>query len=175
MSRAKYYPPKERQYLFGNALQCVDCGNTKAFSLNLRIPYHLTVTGQGIQSSPDDHRLHRIFESLGKNLWRLIDKDIWKGTRTIQCANCHDGFVDFQERLHDMCFHYNCNGCEVCGRYMSEVDVKEICSECLLENDGEVTEEDCTTMCPWTIDGLGDIRAHHDFTLDDLKQEMGYR
>lgn len=57
---------------------------------------------------------------------------------------------------------------------MEEVDVKEICSECLLEHDGDLTEEDCVTSCPWTADGLGEVRAHHDFTLEDLKAEMGY-
>ena len=175
MARRKYYPPKERTYLYGNALQCVDCGNTKAFSLNLRIPYVLTMTPQGMQSGPDEHRLQRIFQSLGKNLWSLMDRDIFNGENTIKCANCETGFVDFQERLHDLCFHFGCPGCEVCGQYMSEVDVKEICSECLMDHAGDLTEEDCLMSCPWTADGLGEVRAHHDFTLEDLKQEMGFR
>lgn len=174
MARHKYYPPKERSYLYGNALQCVDCGNTSAFALHLRIPYQLNVTPKGIQSGPDDARLQHIFESLGNNLRTLMDRDIFNDAQTIRCANCETGFVDFQERLHNYCFHYGCPGCEVCGQYMEETDVKDICSECILARDGEIAEEDCVISCPWTADGLSEVREHYGYTLDDLKAEMGY-
>lgn len=174
MTRHKYYPPRERQYLYGKALQCVECGNTNAFAIDLRIPYRLQVQPEGLNCEPDQQRLEQIFQSLGKNLWTLMDRDIFHGEHTIRCANCQDGFVDFQERLHDLCFHYGCPGCDVCGQYISEAEVKDICSECLLSQDGQVTEEDCVVSCPWTVDGLGEVREHHGFTLDDLKTEMGY-
>jgi len=174
MSRNKYYPPKERQYLYGKALQCIECGNTKAFNLALRLPYHIVVTTRHLETAPDEQRLQKILTSLEHNILTLVDRDINAGVQTIRCANCEAGFVDSQERLHDLCFHYGCPGCEVCGKYMEEVEVKEICSECLLSNNGAISEEDCVVSCPWTDDGLSEVRDHYGFTLEDLKTEMGY-
>jgi len=79
-----------------------------------------------------------------------------------------------QERLLDYCWQMGCPGCEICGNYISEEELRSLCNECILGRNGEITEDECSYLCPYHDDGLEQVRMHYDITLDDLKRDLDY-
>jgi hypothetical protein len=175
MRKPKYYPVEERRFNVENNLQCSLCGNTTAFCIDLRLK-HLVEVEAGmlivqIQRSPAE----RVFDSISRNIWRMIDKAHDEGKEIIRCANCHESeTVDLQERLLDYCWQMDCPGCEVCGNYITEEEVRELCCECIKEHDGQITEDDCWQYCPHYDDSLLPVLEHYHLTLEDLLRELGY-
>ena len=177
MSRAiKYYEPEERRFGIINNLQCMYCGNTTAFYMDMRLRHQIEVQADGLISIELNRKTsERVFESISRNIWSIIDKSKMEGREIIHCANCHDSdSVDFQERLLDWCWQMGCPGCEVCGDYISEEEVVELCSECIREHDGNVSEDDCYSVCPYYDDGLLNVLDHYGITLEKLKADLGY-
>jgi len=177
MCRAiKYYEPEERRYDVINNLQCMYCGNTTAFYMDLRLRHQIDVQHDGLISIELNRKITgRVFDSIAKNIWTIIDKSKTEGRELIHCANCHDSeSLDFQERLLEWCWQRGCPGCDVCGDYISAEEIAELCSECIRERDGKVTEDDCYTTCSHYDDGLLNVLEHYGLTLEKLKNDLGY-
>jgi len=176
MSRAiKYYEPEHRRYGVANNLQCGYCGNTTAFYMNLKFRHELCVEKGSLNVSLNQQRTQHILDSISKNIWDMISKSQSDGKEIFFCANCDESeSVDLQERLIDYCWQMGCPGCEVCGNYISEEELRDLCTECINERNGEITEEDCMYSCSHFDNGLIDVFNHYDITLEDLKKELGY-
>ena len=173
---ARYYEPADRRYGFDNNLQCTYCGNTTAFYMDLRLRHQIEVQQDGLVSVElNQQKTQRVFASISKNIWAIIDKSKMEDREIIHCANCHDSeSVDFQVRILDWCWQMGCPGCDICGEYIPEEDVTELCSECIREHDGQVSEDDCQCRCPHYDDGLLNVLDHYGITLEKLKTDLGY-
>lgn len=168
MRNVKYYEPAERRYLDKN-LQCTQCGNTDNFYIDLKLYYLLEPTIGELKMSLST-TAERIFANLAKKIERLVDHL----NPVVFCANCQDGFVDLQDRLLEDCWLRGCPGCFICGNFISQQELIDLCSDCLIENEGNVSEEDCFNFCPYYDEGLSEVRDHYGLTLDDIKREVGF-
>ncbi len=164
----KYYRPEDRRYFPGN-LQCINCGNTQGFFIDLKLRHKIETGPQGIFIDFEE-KVQRIFKSLSKNVYNLLDN----GKEVIFCANCRDTYLGNQEALLDYCWQMGCPGCEVCGNYIEEEDLIDLCITCIKERDGDINEEKCTEVCEHYDYGLGEVRNHHGISLQRLKEEAGY-
>jgi len=172
----KYYQPEDRRYNIENNLQCTNCGNTTAFYMNLRLRHQIDVAESGLISVELNKQMtERVFKSIANNIWNIVEKSKMEDKEIIHCANCNDSeSVDFQTRVLDWCWQMGCPGCDVCGQFISEEEVRYICSECIKEHKGEITEEDCQYACPQYDDGLTGVLNHYNLDLEQLKRELGY-
>lgn len=177
MSRGiKDYPSETRRYGIENNLQCMYCGNTTAFYTNLKLKHEITVEDGYLSVALNKKKTKIVLDAISKNIWDMVDKSKMDGKEVFFCANCDESeSVDFQERLIDYCWQMNCPGCEVCGDYISEEVLKELCCDCINERKGQISEEDCNYSCPNYDNGLMDVFIHYGLTLEDLLTELGYK
>ena len=173
MREPRYYSSEERRYIYDN-LQCTSCGNSEAFSIDLRLRHIVRNQTDGQLTVELDSRAGEVFSIIRREIYSVIDKGIDRDQPLIFCANCGDGYVDVQERLQDICWNMGCPGCEVCGNYLPVEELYQACVECIQDHNGEVTEEDCIYNCPCCEEGLSHVRVHYSITLDELKREAGY-
>ena len=173
MRRIRYYPPEERP---AGELQCTLCGNTQAFYLNLRLRHRLTLTPDSqLQVSLDERLTRHILRSIAENLDRMLEISREYGREIIHCANCGQSeTLDKQSDLQEWCGERGCPGCEICGQYIAESEVRELCNTCIREHEGLIAEDDCLYGCPYYEDGLGAVLEHYGLSLAQLKQELGY-
>ena len=54
------------------------------------------------------------------------------------------------------------------------LEVRSICSECIREKQGRISEDDCSTICPNYDQGLSQVREHYGLDLEELKRMQGY-
>ena len=169
MSREiKYYNPDERRY-FPENLQCIYCGNTTAFYIDLKLRQKIEPTDQGIIIDFDD-KVHRIFKYLSQNIYNLL----CNGKEVIHCANCGDSYLDNQESLMDYCLQMGCYGCSVCGNYIEKEELISLCTTCIRERDGDINDEKCGEVCEHYDYGLKEVRDYYGLSLRKLKEELGY-
>lgn len=170
----KIYPPGERRFLVDN-LFCPSCGNTSAFSMDLRLRHKVNIRPEGMEVGLDKMPTTKLFQALQQNLYKVLDKGFLEDKPKIRCANCGESeSIDLVERVMDTCWNAGCPGCWYCGNFLDEETVRELCSDCLISKDGEVTLEDCEYSCPNANYGLEEVRNHHGFSLEDLKLNLGY-
>jgi len=175
MRNPKYYPVEERRFNVDNNLQCALCGNTTAFCIDLRLKHIVEVDTGTLVVQLQQSMAERVFDSISKNIWTMIDKAQNEGKEIIRCANCSESeTIDLQDRLLDYCWQMGCPGCEVCGSYMPEEEVRELCTDCIKEHDGKITEDDCLMYCPHYDNGLLQVLEHYHLTLENLRKELGY-
>ena len=165
----KYYRPEDRRY-FPENLQCINCGNTEAFYIDLKLRQKLESQAHGHILIDFDSRAKKLFKSISQN----INKIMSCGKEVIFCANCRDTYLGNQEALLDYCWQMGCPGCEVCGNYIEEEELIDLCMTCIRERDGDINEEKCTEVCEHNDYGLGEVRNHHGISLQRLKEEAGY-
>ncbi len=172
--QSKFYPPEERRF-FEENIQCVYCGNTTAFNIDLRLRHEISVINSGqLAVSINKTKINRILKTLAKNIQNLIDKAQEHDRAIITCANCKESNVENQWRLIDYCWQLGCGGCEICANYIEESDLREYCLDCIAETKGSITDEECSYSCPNFDFGLEAVRIHYNITLDELKRELGY-
>jgi hypothetical protein len=169
MRAVKYYPPESRRYLQEN-LQCIYCGNTHAFFIDLRLRHQVIIQDDSSILVEPSKTTEKVFHSIANNINTVIDNE----NEVINCANCKNPSVDIQERLLDYCWQVGCPGCDVCGSYIDKEDLVETCTECLRENKGKIEEEDCACQCMYYDNGLEAVRRHYEITLEELKRDAGY-
>ena len=170
---ARYFEPHERRYVENN-LFCPFCGNTHAFSIDLRLR-HKVECQAGQLSVSLEKRIKKVLHAIESNISKIIDKGFDRGKPVIKCANCNnDECVDLQERILDWCWQMGCPGCFYCGSWIEEEYLKELCSECIIERNGKIKEEDCSSLCLNYDDGLVQVRDHYGITLQELKEDLGY-
>ncbi len=175
MRASRYYSAEERQY-GPHVLQCAYCGNTTAFYVDLRLKYSAEVIPDGqLALGLDEITTKEQLQKLAQQIEPMIDKAIYQDQPIIFCANCHQAHgIDLQERLLDHCRQLGCPGCAVCGQYLPEDEVCDICTRCIQDHNGRISEEDCFSSCPYFTDGLLEVLQHYGHSLADLKQELGY-
>ena len=170
MSRAiRYYSPENRRY-FAQNLQCISCGNTDAFYIDLRLRQRMESDSHGHILIDFDSKAKKVFKSISENINKLLNN----GREVIFCANCRDTYLDNQESLLEYCWQMGCPGCDVCGNYIEEEELIDLCMTCIRERDGDINEEKCTEVCEHNDYGLGEVRNHHGISLQRLKEEAGY-
>ena len=165
MRQVKYYPPESRRYLKEN-LQCIYCGNTTAFFIDLRLRHQVTIQPDSSILVESSKTTEKVFHSIADNVDTALEH--------IHCANCKEQGVDIQERLLDYCWQTGCPGCDVCGNYIDKDELIETCTECIHEHQGSITEEDCAYQCTHYDNGLEEVRRYYDITLEELKRDAGY-
>ncbi len=171
---ARIYPPGDRR-LFSDNLQCYSCGNTSAFAIDLRLRHRVEVTPAGIEVSLDRAKTDKVLQALQRNLTKVLDGGFYRDNPRIHCANCDEGeTVDLVERIQDVCWNQGCAGCFYCANYIEKAELTELCSDCLVQHEGQITEEDCLYSCPHYDEGLSQVRDHHDLSLDGLRKQLGY-
>lgn len=175
MSReAKSWAPEERRYISEN-LFCPLCGNTTAFSLDMRLRHEVKSHPQGLEVSLHKGRTEKLTKALARNLWKILDKGFEDDKPRIICANCGDkDHVDMHERLVQVCWESGCPGCWWCGEWLEKSELIETCQNCIMERHGKVNEDDCYSICPHYESGLEQVRSHYGLTLDELKRNLGY-
>jgi hypothetical protein len=169
MRAIKYYPPESRRFLHKN-LQCIYCGNTHAFFIDLRLRHQVIIQDDSSILVEPSKATEKIFHSIAQNIGTVIDNE----NEVINCANCKNSSVDIQERLLDYCWQTGCPGCDVCGSFIDKDEVIDICIDCLKENDGKIEEEECSYQCAYYDNGLEAARNHHGISFEELKREAGY-
>ncbi|TVL98080.1 MAG: hypothetical protein CV087_21770 [Candidatus Brocadia sp. WS118] len=170
MREINYYPPDKRRYVQNN-LQCFDCGNTHAFFIDLRLRHQVAVHPGGFLEVSLDPRVQKTLKNIQVNIWRMLRRD---DRQFIHCANCEDGSIYMQEEILEYCCMNGCPGCETCGNYISKAEVLDFCGNCIIQRDGEIGEDDCSTCCPHFEEGLGAVRDHYGISFDELKKELGF-
>jgi len=172
---SKYYGPDERYY-GPHVLQCAYCGNTTAFFVDRQLQYQAEMLSEGqLAVRLDEITTQAQLQKLAEQIEPLIDKAIYQDQPVIFCANCRQAHgIDLQERLMDHCRQLGCPGCAVCGHYLPEDEVLDICTRCIQDHNGRISEEDCFSSCPYFPDGLLGVLDHYGHSLADLKQELGY-
>ena len=175
MARApRIYPPEERRYIADNLI-CTVCGNTTGFSIDLRLRHSLSIRPGGLEIGLDRVPTEKLLKALQKNLYKVLDKGIYEDKSVIRCGNCGEAeSVDIHERAMDACWNSGCPGCWWCGNFIEEKEVRELCSDCLISRNGEVDLETCEYGCPHYDYGLGAVRDHYGFSLEDLKNDLGF-
>ena len=171
---SKSWEPKDRRYVEGN-LQCQWCGNSIAFYIDMKLKHEVKSTSSGLVVGLNIDKQNKIEKSLSSNIHRIVDKYRETGREIVKCSNCEtsDG-VDFQERIIDQCWQIGCPGCWYCGEYIDEEEVRSLCLECIRDKQGNVDEDDCSTICPNYDQGLSEVREHYGLDLDEMKREEGY-
>ena len=165
----KYYQPEDRRY-FPENLQCINCGNTEAFYIDLRLRQSLQNQANGHILIDFDSKARKVFKSISENINKILNN----GREVIFCANCGDTYLDNQEALLEYCWQTGCPGCDVCGNYIEEEELIDLCITCIRERDGDINEEKCTEVCEHNDYGLGEVRNHYGISLQRLKEEAGY-
>ncbi len=170
----KIYMPEERRYTADNLI-CTVCGNSTAFSIDLRLRHSLVMKRDGIEISLNRIPTEKLLKALQRNLHKVVDKAFLEDKPKISCANCGEmDSVDLLERVIDGCWNSGCPGCWWCGQFIDEKEVRELCSNCLIETEGKVDSEHCEYACDFYDYGLGGARDHYGFTLEDLKNDLGF-
>lgn len=171
----KYYEPEQRRY-FEDNLQCMYCGNTNGFFIDLRLRHLIKLSSIGsLIISIDPMIADRVSKGLARNVMTLLEKAANLDKPVIRCANCGNyEAIDNQYQLLEYCWQMGCPGCGVCGEYISLEDLKELCFECIRKHDGQLTDDECGYVCVHYDWGLEQVRAHYNVTLEDFKRELGY-
>ena len=141
----------------------------------MKLKHEVQSSSTGLVVGLNSDRQKRIEKSLSSNIHRIVDKYHETGKEIVKCSNCEmsEG-VDFQERIIDYCWQMGCPGCWHCGEYIDEEEVRSLCIECIREREGNIDEDDCSTICPNYDQGLSEVREHYGMDLEELKREQGY-
>ncbi len=171
----KIYPPEVRRFVSGNLL-CPSCGNTTAFRMELRLRHSLQIHPKGLEISLDQIPTKKLLKALALNLHKVLDKGFYEDKPRIACANCGEtDSIDLQERVMDTCWNSGCPGCWWCGSYIDKEELVNLCSDCITNKDGQVTEETCECGCPHYDYGLEEVRSHYGITMEGLLRDLGYQ
>ncbi len=174
MRQAKTYNVEDRRFL-EESLYCNYCGNSNAFQIDLRLKHLLTSESGSVTVELLKSYTNRVMNVVQKNVEKLLEKG-WEGKPLFRCANCHaEETLDTMGRSYDYCSWNGCPGCFTCGCWIDKEELVELCSECITESKGTVTEEDCIYNCPNCDAGFTEVMDHYNITLRDLKEKLGYK
>ena len=114
----RVYAPDERRFLVDNLL-CLSCGNSHAFSLDLRLRHQVKISPGGMDIGLDNVPTAKLLEALRLNLHKVVDMGFLEDKPRIRCANCGQlDSIDLLERVLDTCMNENCPGCWFCGSFL---------------------------------------------------------
>jgi hypothetical protein len=171
----KVYPPEVRRYVSGNLL-CPSCGNTDQFQMSLRLRHSIQIKSEGLEISLNPVPTKKLLKALAENLYKVLDKGYYEDQPKIACANCGEtDYIDLIERVTDACWSNGCMGCFWCGNWMAKEELLDACQACIIEHEGQITEEDCYSVCGYCDNGLSEVQAHYGLTLEEIKRTVGYQ
>jgi len=169
----KTFEPEERSYL-ENGLYCTHCGNTHQWQIDLRLKHNLESVTTGISVSLDSLQTKKILKAIENNLVSMVDRAMDNEKTIFSCANCQNDWVDFHERIRESCLWTACPGCWHCGEWIDEEELLDNCQTCITEKNGEITEDDCDSLCPYADFGLREVMWHYNTSLEETKRSIGY-
>lgn len=170
----KSYEPEERVYV-DNGLYCTHCGNTNQWQINLKLKHQVEcLSNTGLSVTLDKQQTKKILKAIENNLINMVDKAIDNDKTIFTCANCQNNWIDFHERIMDSCLWSGCMGCFHCGNWIDEEELLDLCTECINDKKGQITEDDCDSLCPNSDFGLREVMWHYNLTLEKIKQNLGY-
>ena len=173
MREATIYQPEVRRNIPNN-VYCPYCGNTNQWQIDLRLLHNLQMGPGGIEIALDQNKAEKFLSSVQRHIDRMVFLSSDSKKPFLHCANCSNSDIDVQEAILEMCYNTGCPGCFHCGNWIDESDVRDSCLACIKDNDGDVDEDHCFTMCPHYDYGLEEVRQHYNITLDELKTLAGY-
>jgi len=173
MREAIIYQPDARRSIEKN-LYCPYCGNTNQWQIDLRLLHNLQLESGGISIALDPGRANKVIDAISRHIERMVFLSEDGNRPFLHCANCSNADIDLQEAIVEMCYNTGCPGCFHCGNWIDESDVRDSCLACIKDNDGDVDEDHCYTMCPHYDYGLEEVRQHYAITLQELKSSAGY-
>jgi hypothetical protein len=155
-------------------LICTYCGNTEAFSINLKLKHHILTKNGQLEVILLKAFTKRVLTVIKHNMDRLVER-CYDGKKSFYCANCDNSdSIDYHERVLDCCWNMGCPGCFYCGNWMEKDYLLETCSNCIQGREGNVDLQYCDYSCPESDNGLEAVRAHYGISLYDIKERLGY-
>jgi len=173
MREATVYQPEDRRSIERN-LYCPYCGNTNQWQIDVRLWHDVRLEFGGISVALDADRTHRVLSRVECHIDRMASLSSDSKRPFLHCANCSNAALDMHEQMLEMCYNTGCPGCFHCGNWIDEDDLRESCLACIRQNNGEVDDEHCFTMCPHYDYGLEEVRQHYAITLQELISAAGY-
>ena len=173
MREVKIYEPEDRRYVENN-LYCQSCGNTNQWQIDLKLKYNVESSPTGLLFNLESNRTRMVLSAIENNIVQMLERSYNRSKPTFRCANCDNTILDFHERVLESCYYLECPGCFKCGQWIDKEWLIELCTECINEKEGKITEDDCACFCPHFPDGLGEVRDHYKISLGDLKRQLGY-
>ena len=169
----KIFEPHQRRYVPNN-LFCSYCGNTHQWQIDLKLNYEIESSSHGLLFNLESNRTIRILKAIETNVYQMLERSYNRDKPIFKCGNCGNTQLDFHEQVLESCWYMDCPGCFHCGNWLEKDFVIELCTDCITEKGGKITDEDCTMFCPHYDDGLGEVRDHYNISLGDLKRQLGY-
>ena len=173
MREATVFQPENRRNIERN-LYCPHCGNTNQWQIDLKLMHKLQLESGGITISLDRSRVDKVLSAISRHIERMVILSEDSNKPFLHCANCSNASLDLHQQMLEMCYNAGCPGCFHCGNWIDEQDVRDTCLACIKNNDGDVDEDHCFTMCPHYDYGLEEVRQHYAITLQELKSDAGY-
>lgn len=173
MRDVKIYEPEQRRYVPSN-LFCTYCGNTNQWQIDLRLHYEVNATNDGTSFGPDQNRTQRILHKIEQNIYQMLMRSYDRDKPLLRCANCGNTMLEMHEQVLEICWSSDCPGCFFCNNYIAKENLVELCTSCIYDNEGHITDDECSYLCPHYDNGLGAVREHYNLSLDELKRMCGF-
>ncbi len=167
MKKVKTYDPEQRRFIEDN-FYCGFCGNTNQWQIDVKLRHIVECLSDGFSVSLDEKRAKRISTAIQGFIQRSLDENRFR------CANCGNTEIEYHFYYLESCWNTDCPGCFHCGNYIEKEMLIDICEDCISKHNGNITEDDCFTLCEHHDFGLSEVRDHHGVTLEDLKRGLGY-
>ena len=167
MRKVKTFDPEQRRYVEENFF-CSYCGNTNQWQIDVRLMHIVELFSDGFSVTLDEKRTKRLANALQGFVRRNMDENRFR------CANCGNTEIEYHYYYLEGCWNNYCPGCWHCGNWIDKVSLIEFCEECITNHNGNITEDDCFTICEHYDFGLAEVRDHYDLSLESLKRDLGY-
>lgn len=167
MRTHKVYEPEDRQWIEDN-LYCPYCGNTTQWQFDIRLRHVIECDANAVALVIDPKKSQKLIQAITSDIHRNLHE------HRFQCANCHNDEINYQMYYLESCWYNGCPGCFHCGQWIDRDLVIDLCEDCINKHHGNVNEELCCELCEHYEFGLGEVRAHYDISLEELKRNLGY-
>ena len=167
MRKVKTFDPEQRRHVEEN-FYCGYCGNTNQWQIDVRLRHIVEILPDGFSVSLDEKKANRLANALQGFVRRNIDENRFR------CANCGNTEIEYQAFYLESCWNNYCPGCWHCGNWIEKDLLISLCEDCITKHNGDITEDDCFTICEHYDFGLSEVRDHYDIKLESLKQDLGY-
>ena len=167
MKKVKTYNPEQRRFIEDN-FYCGFCGNTNQWQIDVKLRHIVECLSDGFSVSLDEKRAKRIANAIQGFIRRSLDENRFR------CANCGSTEIEYHFYYLESCWNTDCPGCFHCGNYIEKEMLIDICEDCISKHNGNITEDDCFTLCEHHDFGLSEVRYHYELSLESLKRGLGY-
>jgi hypothetical protein len=167
MRKVKTFDPEQRRYIEENFF-CGYCGNTNQWQIDVKLKHIVRCFPDGFTVTLDEKRVKRIKDAIQGFVRRRLDENRFR------CANCGNTEIEYHEYYLESCWNMDCPGCFHCGNWIDKESLIEFCKECITKHNGDITDDDCFTLCEHYDFGLSEVRDHYDLSLETMKRDLSY-